>query len=85
MELAVQVLKARGAAPIIVAVPVSPPGTADRFSRLADQCICLREPAQFNSVGQWYEDFRQVTEDEVIDALTACSTRIRRGDQPQQP
>lgn len=85
MELAVQVLKARGAATITVAVPVGPPGTADRFSRLADRGICLLEPARFNSVGQWYEDFRQVTEDEVIDALTALPTRIRQADQPQRP
>ncbi|WP_242674300.1 phosphoribosyltransferase [Marinobacter halodurans] len=69
MELAVQVLRKREARRIIVAVPVGPLGTTARFSSIADDCVCLLEPKIFNSVGLWYSDFQQVSEEEVIEAL----------------
>lgn len=69
MELAIRVLKKRRAGRLIVAVPVGPVGTAERFSEIADQCICLLEPKVFTSVGLWYLDFHQVPEERVIEAL----------------
>ncbi|SES78454.1 Predicted phosphoribosyltransferase [Marinobacter segnicrescens] len=77
MKLAVQVLRKRGADWIIVAVPVGPPGTIERFSEVADQCVCLLEPPRFSSVGLWYLDFNQVSEDEVIQALKASMADLR--------
>lgn len=69
MELAVQVTRKRRAARIIVAVPVGPSGTNERFSKVADHCVCLLEPHMFNSVGLWYLDFGQVPEEQVMQIL----------------
>lgn len=74
MELAVQVMRKRRAGRIIVAVPVGPTGTTERFSQLADNCVCLLEPQIFNSVGLWYLDFGQVSEEQVIQILKQSLT-----------
>ncbi len=57
----------RGSAPkeIIVAVPVAPPEAARRLAGEADRVICLMTPAYFWAVGMFYEDFSQVSDEEV--------------------
>jgi len=55
---------------IILAVPVSPPDTAEKFREEVDEFICLQEPHDFYAVGQYYYDFDQVTDDEVISLLS---------------
>jgi putative phosphoribosyl transferase len=54
---------------IIVAVPVSPKDTAVKMNDLVDEFICLQTPNEFYGVGQFYDDFSQVSDDEVIDLL----------------
>lgn len=54
---------------IILAVPVSPPDTANEFRKEVDELICLHEPSTFYAVGAFYEDFNQVSDDEVIHLL----------------
>jgi predicted phosphoribosyltransferase len=71
MELAVLVLRKKHPARIIVAVPVGPSGTTQRFADVADDCVCLLEPQVFSSVGLWYLDFHQVPEQIVVEALEA--------------
>ena len=58
---------------LIVAVPVSPPETARTIARLkgVDQFICLETPAWFRGVGQFYRDFEQVPDEEVIRLLAS--------------
>lgn len=51
---------------IVLAVPVSPPDTAKEFRKEVDQFICLHEPQEFYAVGAFYEDFRQISDEEVI-------------------
>lgn len=51
---------------IILAIPVSPPDTANEFRKNVDEFICLHEPQEFYAVGAFYEDFRQISDDEVI-------------------
>ena len=58
---------------IVVAVPVSPPDTAKKLSRAADVLLCLLITDEFYGVGQFYEDFSQVEDSEVI-ALLAQQT-----------
>jgi putative phosphoribosyl transferase len=70
MRAAVQALKQRDAAGIVVAVPVAPPETCARLGREADAVICAHTPDLFRAVGAWYDDFSQVSDDEVR-ALTA--------------
>ncbi|HBG48766.1 MAG TPA: phosphoribosyltransferase [Cyanobacteria bacterium UBA9971] len=54
---------------IILAVPVSPIDTAEKFREEVDEFICLSEPPDFFAVGQYYDDFAQVTDEEVISLL----------------
>jgi putative phosphoribosyl transferase len=54
---------------LVLAVPVCAPDSAARLRQEADELICLIEPEQLYGVGQWYADFTQVSDDEVLAAL----------------
>ena len=62
---------------IVVAVPVAPPDAADRFRMLADEFICLMEPYGFSAIGQFYSDFSQVSDEEVIELLNKSAEKIK--------
>lgn len=68
---ACRVVRALGASEIVVAVPVAPPDWTDRFGDAADEYVCLETPRAFFAVGQWYTNFTQTTDDEVIALLAA--------------
>ena len=55
---------------LVLAVPVCPAGSARALATHADEVMCLRTPASFGAVGAWYREFRQVTDAEVLAALT---------------
>lgn len=65
MRAAVQALKNRGPKRIIVAVPVASSDTCAEFEKLVDEMVCLYTPEPFQAVGRWYDDFAQLTDDEV--------------------
>jgi putative phosphoribosyl transferase len=65
MRAAVKALRQRGAAKIVVAVPVGPPDTCKEFEDEADEVVCASAPEFFQAVGQYYEDFSQTSDDEV--------------------
>ena len=68
---ACQVARALGAAAVVLAVPVAPP-SADRTLRGdADEVICLEMPDRFLAIGEWYEDFAQTSDEEVVALLRA--------------
>ncbi len=69
MKAAVEGLRARGPARIIVAVPVAAPETCASFQELVDHVLCAETPEPFFGVGVWYEDFSQTTDEEVRDLL----------------
>jgi putative phosphoribosyl transferase len=62
-------LRRQGPTRLILAVPVSAPGTAAAMRSEADDLVCLHQPAHFQAVGQWYDTFDQVSDDEVISIL----------------
>jgi len=62
-------LRARKPAKLVCAVPVSPPETLTRVAAMADEVICLESPEYFQAVGQFYRNFSQVEDDEVIEIL----------------
>jgi putative phosphoribosyl transferase len=66
---ACQVARAQGAAHVILAVPVGPPGATRELIGTCDDVVCVETPAAFGSVGQWYEDFAPVSDAEVADLL----------------
>jgi putative phosphoribosyl transferase len=69
MRAAVTALRAKNPAKIVVAVPVAAPETCQAFKAIADEIICVETPDPFASVGLWYEDFSQTTDEEVHDLL----------------
>ncbi len=58
---------------VVLAVPVCAPSTTDRLERLGHEVICLICPDPFHAVGEWYDDFSPVSDDEVVDLLAASS------------
>lgn len=54
---------------IILAVPVCPPDMAINFRKEVDEFLCLKEPPDFYAVGAYYNDFEQVTDEEVINLI----------------
>jgi putative phosphoribosyl transferase len=54
---------------VILALPVCSSEALSLLRNEADQVVCLRAPRPFRGVGQWYRDFTQVSDEEVIDAL----------------
>ena len=75
MLAAVRVVKAQKPTRLVVAIPVAPQDTCDRISREVDELVCLSSPVWFNAVGEWYEDFTQTTDQEVVDLLRTAATR----------
>jgi putative phosphoribosyl transferase len=88
MQVAVAAARARSPREIIVAVPVS---AADALARLqSDGCkvMSLHVPEPFGSVGQWYAQFPQVSDQDVIDCLDSMERRVTpylRTVAPQSP
>jgi putative phosphoribosyl transferase len=60
-----------GATQVVMAVPVASPGAVANLERVADQVVCLESPEWFSAVGQFYRDFHQVSDGEVVDLLQA--------------
>lgn len=67
-----QALKARGAGRVVLAVPVAPPGTEERLAGDFDEIVCLAQPHGFFGIGQFYVDFGQLDDEEVIELLEAA-------------
>jgi putative phosphoribosyl transferase len=67
---ACRVLRAAGAARIVVAVPVAPQNTLRALGAEADDVSCVHTPEPFHAVGRWYDDFTQVTDEEVARLLS---------------
>ncbi len=69
MEAAVASLRRLSPRKIIVAVPVAPPDIVQRFALLADQVVVAEIPDVLYAVGQFYRDFGQVDDEQVIRLL----------------
>ena len=73
MLAALHALRARNPSELICAVPVAPPDTLENVRSNADRVVCLSTPINFRSVAQFYMEFAQVTDEEVIATLSATS------------
>jgi len=69
MIAALHSLRARSPRKLICAVPVAPPDTLAKVEPYADQMVCLSTPPAFYAVGQFYQSFNQVSDEEVIKLL----------------
>lgn len=73
LEASLRLVVGAGADNAIAAVPVGPPATIRRLERIADAVVCPVQPASFYSVGAWYENFSQVSDETVIGLLGSHS------------
>ena len=65
MKAAAQALRAQAPQRIIAAVPVAAEETCNEFRTSVDEIVCAYTPASFLAVGIWYQDFAQITDDDV--------------------
>ncbi|MFD3404855.1 phosphoribosyltransferase [Kribbella sp. NPDC058693] len=75
MRAAVEAVRRQRPARVIVAVPVGGVESCRRLARIADQVVCVWIPRYFNAVGQAYQDFSSVSDDEVQRVLAESTAR----------
>lgn len=73
MKAAIESVKFEGAKAIVVAIPVAPVSTLQEMEPLVDQIICLSSPPLFYAIGQFYEEFPQVDDEEVVELLKSIA------------
>ncbi len=69
MRAAIAALREQGVARLVVAVPVAPATACHELRVEADEVVCVVEPRGFISIGQWYRDFDQVSDADVLALL----------------
>lgn len=73
IRVALRSVRRQGPARLVLAVPVAPPEALAQLAPLADDVICLLQPASFMAVGAHYAVFDQVDDDKVIALLAATA------------
>ncbi|HVM03051.1 MAG TPA: phosphoribosyltransferase family protein [Acidimicrobiales bacterium] len=76
---ACQVARAHGATRVVLAVPVAPPGWTARFAGDADELVSVATPQPFHAIGQWYRDFSQTSDAEVLACLERAAPAATAG------
>jgi len=73
MRAAIRALRQMKPARIVLAVPVAPPSTCSQLQFEVDELVCLEMPEPFYGVGRFYDDFTQISDEEVIELLDRAS------------
>ena len=82
---AIEVMRRRRAARVVLAVPVGPPGAVEALQAVADDVVCVEVTERFFGISEWYLDFHQVSDDEVARLLaTAPGTGASASSAPQE-
>jgi len=77
MRAAIRALRQMKPARIVIAVPVAPPSACNRLRVEVDELVCLEMPEPFYGVGRFYDDFSQVSDEEVKELLDSASRQLR--------
>lgn len=77
---ALRILRAKNPAKLIAAVAVASPHAVMRIRNEADEVVCLESPEEFYAVSQFFEDFSQVSDEEVIAIMRQPQTRRAVGE-----
>ncbi len=72
---ACQVVRAQGAARLVLAAPVAPAGCTAEMVPVADEFVCPETPRWMSAVGQWYEDFSATPDEYVVECLAQAANR----------
>jgi putative phosphoribosyl transferase len=78
MKAALASVKNRGAVSVTVAVPVGPPSTIEELNEIADRVVCLYTPEYFQAIGEFYSNFSQTEDEEVIKLLRESKQTARK-------
>jgi len=73
MRVALQAVRRRNPAHLVLAVPVAPPETLAEFRKEAGETICLETPDMLGAIGFYYRDFHQMSDAEVTDLLARAA------------
>jgi len=76
MLAAIRSVRARRPRKIVVAIAVAAPESLAAIEREADEVMCLQAPDEFYAVGQFFEDFSEVTDDVVVAALSLAARSV---------
>lgn len=68
-KAAIRLAREKGADRIVLAAPVGPPDTIDELESDADDVVCVERPATFRAVGQFYDQFDQVSDEQAMEYL----------------
>ncbi len=68
---ALQAVRLRKPSELVLAVPVAPTDTLKKLAGEADEIVCLEDYEEFGAIGFFYSDFRQVSDDEVVELLAS--------------
>ncbi len=79
-----QVARAQGAARVVLAVPVAPPSASTTLAGDVDELVCLETPERFLAIGEWYEDFSQTRDEEVVSLLRTARAEHTESGQEEQ-
>ena len=77
VRAAIRALRQMKPARIVIAVPVAPPSVCNRLRVEVDELVCLEMPEPFYGVGRFYDDFSQVSDEEVKELLDSASRQLR--------
>jgi putative phosphoribosyl transferase len=79
MRVALQAVRRRGPARVVLAVPVAPPDTLAALGEIADEAVCLETPIGLGAIGFYYRDFHQMSDREVTDLLARAPRPTESG------
>ena len=79
MRVALQAVRRRGPARLVLAVPVAPPDTLAGLGEGADETVCLETPIGLGAIGFYYRDFHQMSDAEVTDLLARAPRAAASG------
>jgi putative phosphoribosyl transferase len=75
---AIEAIRRGGARRVILAVPVAPADSVAAMRRVADEVVVVDTPPWFLSIGDFYEDFAQTSDEEVVSLLERAADRSER-------
>jgi predicted phosphoribosyltransferase len=76
MKAALQSLRNHSAAKIVCVVPVASPRVMNELKAMSDEVVCLSTPSYFGAVGEFYRNFQQVSDEEVLECLRLAKEAI---------
>ena len=83
MIAALHCARAKGPERLVCAVPVAAPDSLERVRPYADEVVCIEAPPGFYAVAQFYSEFRQVEDEEVVELLAKTPTAAAPAGEPR--